>query len=50
MKGPAATVSTDRNIFYGATAFLAEFSCSVHGPRVCACVNIRPPKCKISGG
>ena len=51
-KGPAATsVSTDRNIFYGATAFLAEFSCSVHGPAsVCLRKYTGPPKCVPPGG
>jgi surface protein len=51
-KGPAATsVATDRNMFYGATAFLAEFSCSVHGPAsACSRKYTGPPKCVAPGG
>jgi surface protein len=51
-KGPAATsVATDRNMFYGATAFLAEFSCSVHGPAsACSRKYTGPPKCVPPGG
>jgi surface protein len=51
-KGPAATsVATDRNMFYGATAFLAEFSCSVHGPAsACLREDTGPPKCVAPGG
>ena len=52
MEGSSVTsVSTDRNIFYGATAFLAEFSCSVHGPAsVCLRKYTGPPKCVPPGG
>ena len=38
-------------MFYGATAFLAEFSCSVNGPAsVCLRKYTCPPKCVAPGG